>query len=248
MTIDIVTMPLDANGHAICGDAEVWIHDFMGHRNVQWQWRRCAVCDQAPECEITDRVRLTEPCLYPDGITTVVEVAFPSGRIIVTDDLRPVYDWREPDGAPFPSYNSALGQHQAIMAMAAQGCAYGPVQNTCPNLYRLAAPGKFVIASPAYSEDEDDWGECELGFTASEYDGAEKIAGVCTDLWAYSICDHDDYLARGGDPENLKRWTWTVVDAAPGVYRFTHHTGERAFDYDARELIFADIERIGDCA
>jgi hypothetical protein len=244
--MNITELPLDANGHWLTRrgvdtvtvfqiDAmSVYVPDAMS---------RCALCDWHPKFEVADgSVRATEPCALPDGVTTVVDVAFPSGKIIVTDDLRPVYDWREPDGSDaFASYNSALGQAQAIKAMAAIGCAYGPVGNSCPNLYRMAAPNRYVIASPAYSDDGDD-----EGLSASVYQGAQEVAGICTDLWAYSICDYDDYLARGGDRRNIDRWSWTVVDVTPGVYRFTHHTGERGFDHDADELVFAHVERVGD--
>ena len=244
----VTQMTLDANGHWITpkgvdtltvfqiDDMPIYVPD---------AYSRCAICDWYPVFEIAgDCVRASEPCSMPDGITTQITLAVPSGKIIVTDDLRPVYNWRDADGNDgFASYNSALGQHQAILEMARQGCAYGPVSNTCPNLYRLAASNRYMIGRPPYDEDADE----EREFTASVYHGAESVASICTDLWAYSICDYDDYLARGGDPANLEHWTWTVVDVTPGVYRFTHHTGERSFDYDADERIFADIERIGDC-
>lgn len=238
MTIDIVTMPIEANGHQLSTPGEVWIHEFGEITTRQWQWQRCAVCGEAPKGRVVEgRVLIQEPCAYPEGITTVTEVAFPSGKIIVTDDLRPVFSHGDPN--QMADYNSALGQHQVILNMAQQGCAYGPVRNTDPNLYRLAAAGQFIIASPAY----DDEGE-EQGFKESIYHGAEAIASVCTGLWAYSIADYELWKSRGGDPDKL-RWCDTVVDITPGVYRFTHHTGERGFDWDADELIFAHVERIG---
>jgi hypothetical protein len=167
------------------------------------------------------------------GITTVVTLRVPSGQVIVTDDLRPVYDW---DGDSVADYNTALGQHQAIEAMAAQGCAYGPVGNSCPGLYRTG-PDRYVIASPGWDGDGDE----EI-----IPEGWERLASVITDLWAYSVADYGDWVARGGDPAGLD-WADTVVDVTPGTYRFTHHTGEASFDRDAPgTVIFADIEREGD--
>lgn len=243
MTIDIVTMPIEANGHQLPAPGEVWIYEFGEITTRQWQWQRCAVCGEAPKGRVVEgRVLIQEPCAYPEGITTVTEVAFPSGKIIVTDDLRPVF---EPDERGFADYNSSLGQAQYIQAMAALGCAYGPVRNNSPYLYRLVAPGQFVIATPAYSEDEDDWGDEEFDLTPSSCHGAEKLAPIYTDLWAYSIADYGLWKSLGGDEEKTLRHKGEIVDITPGVYRFTHHTGERGFDWDADELIFAHVERIG---
>lgn len=194
---------------------------------------RCAVCDWHPRFEIAEgRVRATEPCTLPDGITTVVDVAFPSGKIIVTDDLRPVYDWDEGSA----SYNSALGQAQAIKAMAALGCAYGPVGNSCPSLWRTGNDS-YVIARGDW-DDDTDWPRLSIP-------GAKAVASICTDLWAYSIADYEDWKSKGGDPSTVA-WNRMVVDVIPGVYRFMHHTGERGFDRDADEVIFAHVERVGD--
>lgn len=234
-------MRLDMNGHDIPHGEHLAVVDVEGRPMVVGAGFMCAICGQRPQYEMVDgAVHADRPCAYPDGITTLVGVAFPSGKIIVTDDLRPVYDV---DTEGFASYNTALGQHQYAEAMAKIGCAYGAVRNTSPSLYRLRAPGQFIIASPAYSEDEDDWGDCELDFTGSQYRDAEKIASICTDLWAYSIADFGDWKARGGDPATLG-WTDTVVDVTPGTYQFTHHTGERGFDWNADEIIFAHMELI----
>lgn len=243
--MSIRELRLDENGHWLVrkGTETVTVINYPPlPPYVLETYSSCASCDTWPRYEVAgDAVRVIDPCPYPDGITSVVEVAFPSGRIIVTDDLRPVFNWRDEHGNDsFASYNTALGQHQAILEMAKQGCAYGPVGNTCPSLYRLPAPGKFVIASPAYSESEDDYGDDEFDLSLP---GAEKLASICTDLWAYSIADYELWRARGGDPSTLD-WSRRVLDIAPGTYRFTHHTNERAFDHDADELIFANIEKI----
>jgi hypothetical protein len=229
---DVVTLPLDANGHVFpCDEVTVirsgsmppWVMDS----------RNCAVCDERPRFHLGDRAHVVDPCPYPNGFTTRIVLNVPSGRIIVTDDLRPVYDWRPDMG--MADYNSKLGQSQAVIAMAAVGCAYGPVGNSCPGMYR-AGVDSYVIASPDVDWDDDE--------KPSIPDDA-RVASICTDLWAYSIADFEDWKAKGGDPDSL-RWTDTVVDVTPGVYRFTHHTGERGFDHDAREVVFAHVDRIGD--
>lgn len=194
---------------------------------------RCGFCDQrADDLDITlTAATVRNPCPYPDGLTSIITLAVPSGKIIVADDLRPAYNWNDDELA---NYNSALGQHQAIEAMAKEGCAYGPVGNSCPGLYRTG-PDTYVIASLAYDEESD-----QEKLPASW----ESLAGIITDLWAYSIADFKDWQERGGD--NTGGW-YSVVDITPGSYQFTHHTGERSFDRDAEgPVIYAHVQLLKD--
>lgn len=192
---------------------------------------RCGMCGERPEYYADDKtVTVRTPCPYPDGVTTVIRLEVPSGKLVVTDDLRPAYDWRDSDLTA--SYNSVLGQHQAVLAMAAQGCAYGPVGNTCPGLYRTGED-TYVIAIPDYDEKAD----AEI-----LPESWTELAGIITDLWAYSIADYEDWQAKGGD--NTGGW-YRVVNVPPGTYEFTHHTGERGFDRDAPgTVVFADIRKV----
>jgi len=228
----IDTLPLNPNGHLIShtGDVDVLRLPGEGAPMIVMDARDCAVCDQRPALRIdADAVYAQDPCPYPEGITTTITLDVPSGKIIVTDDLRPFYDW---DERTFAGYNSTLGQAQAIEAMAAVGCAYGPVGNSCPGLYRVG-PDEYVIASPEYDEDEN-----------PSLPDSDRLAAICTDLWAYSIADFEHWKSRGGDPAKLG-WSDNVVDVPPGTYRFVHHSGERTFDRDAAgTVVFADIQRI----
>ncbi|MCZ1021106.1 hypothetical protein [Streptomyces noursei] len=176
---------------------------------------------------VEDAVEVVDPCPYPDGITTTITLDVPSGKLLVTDDLRPVFNW---DDNVIADYNTVLGQAQAVEAMAAVGCAYGPVGNSCPGLYRTG-PDSYIIASPRYDDDDN-----------PSIPESTRLAGICTNLWAYSLADFEHWKAKGGDPAELG-WTGTVVDVPPGAYRFTHHSGERGFDSDSLEtVIFAHIE------
>lgn len=168
-----------------------------------------------------------------ESYTSVITLAVPSGKIIVTDDLRPVYNWSDEEAG---DYNTALGQHNAIRIMAGQGCAYGPVGNSCPGLYRTG-PGTYVIASPGWDPEKDDAEQVPEGW--------ELLAAVITDLWAYSVADYGDWVARGGDAASIARFD-TIVDIPAGAYEFTHHTGETGFDgYSAGTVIFAHIRKAG---
>ncbi|WP_159599460.1 hypothetical protein [Agromyces humi] len=225
----------------------------------------CELCDAYASWTVVEdsdgnpvSVAAKTECSLPEGITTVIELAVPSGKMIVNDDLRPLYSWSDPERGK-PSYNSVAGQALAIEEMAEQGCAYGPVLNSSPSLIRTG-DDQYIISHY----------DSELGPGEDDNPHGEALASVCTDLWAYSIADYDDWLSKltewlaqpdadlenswrmkdlaawfrsGADPKDLP-WTITVVDVTPGVYRFTHHTGEAAFDHDAWPAIFAHVERI----
>lgn len=82
-------------------------------------------------------------CPLPDGLDSTIHLDVPSGRMIVTDDLRPVYDVDLPVS---PSYNSVAGRILHSERMARVGCAYGFVGDTSPALVSTG-PGRFVVAS-----------------------------------------------------------------------------------------------------
>ncbi|MFC4048375.1 hypothetical protein ACFOY4_01655 [Actinomadura syzygii] len=224
-------LPVKANGHILARESDVEVHQ-VGDQEVLIPRvpHACAVCDTWPELRVTNEaVEAQKPCLYPGGITTEITLSVPSGKMIVTDDLRPIMNY-DPTG--LADYNTVLGQAQAVKAMAAVGCAYGPVGNTCPGLYRQGAD-HYIIATPGLDENDDPLLPEDM-----------CLARIITDLWAYSIADFELWKARGGVPEGLC-WADTIVDVPAGTYRFMHHTGERGFDRDAAGTVtFANIERI----
>lgn len=236
-------MPLDVKGHLFSRHPVETVEVLRGldHSDdlILGEARmsyRCAWCDASRNLQIDgDTVVQPEPCPYPDGITSVITLAVPSGKLVVYDDLRDLYPLPGTQD-DYASYNSTLGQHQVIEAYATQGLAYGPVSNTCPGLYRTGE-GAYAFASPEYDEDKDD---------NILPDGWTYAAGVVTDLWAYSVADFDDFTRKGGTIDTGRWKRPEVVTVGPGTYRFTHHTGERAFDYDADgTVIYAHIEHIG---
>lgn len=189
----------------------------------------CYYCGVRPECE-TDGVsiRVVMPCEKPEGLRLEFELAIPSGAMVVSDDLRPIYD------AGCLKANTALAQVELSLASAALGCAYGGVGNTSPGVYRVDED-HYLIASPGWSDVDSDLIDGEIP------PPGEYLAQVITDLWAYSIADEADYLTKGG--ADNPHWTHRIP-VKPGVYRFRHHMFERDFDPDDTSLpaIYAEFE------
>ncbi|TMR08899.1 hypothetical protein ETD86_45845 [Nonomuraea turkmeniaca] len=234
--MSIETLPLKANGHLLLpvGKDEVEVFKPLDDDVapfVTGTWFRCAVCNGWPTFRITeDAVHVQDPCPYPDGFTTTITLQVPSGRLLVTDDLRPVYDY---DDTRLASLNSALGKTQAVKAMAEIGAAFGSTRNCGLGLYPTG-DGTYVIATPAYSEDE----------VHPTFPESACLADIVTDLWAYSMVDFESWQKRGGDPSTLD-WCDTVVDVPAGTYKVTYHGAERSFEPEsADDVIWAHIERI----
>jgi hypothetical protein len=280
---DVASLPVDQRGHRQIHNLEYLKAEQTGFSRedaaagapIDWMNPafvyagafNCATCDEYPSFSVEvdeagEPVKLVakNACALTEGVPMVIELAVPSGKIIVTDSLRPVFDF------DLLNYNSKAGQAEAQQIMAAQGCAFGPVGNSSPSLVRIcdAESRSFVIS------DFDE--ELEPGDEG--YVVGEMLADICTDLWAYSIADLDHFVATArakfeaadaeereklmrrelfawavqpGDPRDRIEqlgWTVTVVDVTPGTYRFTHHTGERGFDDDAWPAVYAHVELV----
>lgn len=208
----------------------------------------CRFCDAYPALDFdwdTMTASMRTVCPYPDGITTSIEFTTRSGRIVVTDDLRPIYDGYGDEDDPtrprFASYNSSLGIMQATEEFARQGCAFGFVSNSSPDLFRVG-DGQYIIANPSYTDDDEaDW--CGWSFPEEP----TGLASVSTDIWSYSIADCADWISRGGNVDRDLKYKGDCIEFPPGVYRFTNYSARKGFDAHAMgPVLFADIRRIGD--
>jgi hypothetical protein len=164
-------------------------------------------------------------CSFTATEPFTIKLAVPSGAIVFADSL-----WHRGLEMPnpprdIPSYNSSLGRQRYAEFMATQGLAYGAVSNTSPKLYWDEVLSKLIIASPDYAK--------EPGVPVTW----RELGEVWTDLWAYSIMDHDAYLAKGGRIEDFIE----TAAVRPGFYTFTHYADTAGFDYDAGGVvIFAE--------
>lgn len=180
---------------------------------------KCYYCAQEIDMLFDGQnIKLAKACPYPNGIPLVFELSIPSGIMVVANDLRPAFD--EDGEENRPNINYEIGCVERTLAMAAIGCAYAYVGNSCPSVYRLNE-GELIIAS-GY--------DCE----------GEKVAHIITDLWWYSIVDGDEFERRGCSEQDygpLKK-----VSVKPGVYQFTHLIHLKNFDRSKNPRIFTRIK------
>lgn len=194
-------------------------------------------------------VRLAgDECPHPDGFpVTEWEMNVPSGKLVVANDLRSLFPLPEGDD-DIESINTTLGCHQTTLAYAAVGMAHASVGNSCPSVYRIPqkAGGGYAVATGGVGR------------------GAKRLAGICTDLWWYSMCDYDEFVRRcekfsnlivkkkrkgsktpAEDPVKvaLEHWSCEVVTMKPGVYRFYHDYNVDRNDY---RVVYARFERVRD--
>lgn len=178
-------------------------------------------------------------CPFPDGFEhpNEWELNVPSGKIVVANNLREWFPLPEGDD-DIPSIETILGRRMMSQAYAAVGLSYASVGNTCPGVYKLK-DGSFKIAKEPPSEywDGKTWAPCEQDFEG------ERVAGICTDLWWYSLCDLDEFNRRvekfGG---SIKSAGATVIDVKPGVYRFQHDDEVCSADEGPKERLFTAFE------
>lgn len=171
---------------------------------------------------------------------TVVEINVPSGRVLISDDLRGAPKYRLEPPASL-NYRAGLDDYARLFAEQAN-MAYAFVGNSCPSVYREERTGDLIVMNPAYDEETDDYLAVE---------GATKIATVCTDLWATMIVDYEEWLAAGGDDldtlngRNAIDWAYTVVEIPAGRYRWTAFSHNEGFDIHGEGLLtYARLERI----
>lgn len=217
-------------------DGEAFVSAFIGSS-------RCDNCGEWLKWGISEEgvIGVTNPCTLPNGITVVTELDVPSGKLVVADDLRPMYDF----DIHILEYSSLAGQAKSVELMAEVGCAYGPLSNCSAVLYDRGN-GTYAIADLGW--DEEDERPTPAGWSV--------LASIDTRLFAYSLADYDDYVAKrkaceaSDDPEVLERLRGempAVVEVPPGRYRFTYHGAEETIFRDEieRPVLWAEFERVG---
>ena len=137
----------------------------------------CSECGDYVELLTDGRTILARSaCQCPPEGPIEFELNVPSGRIVVANDLRDLFD------VPGDfDINHRLGTIKQTLAMARIGCAHGFVGNSCPGVYRVDE-NTLAIASVPVDDDTDE----------PINPPGERVGGICTDLWWYSIVDADE--------------------------------------------------------
>lgn len=190
--------------------------------NVQERWV-CPFCEERSFETNGLVIRLRKPCPNPDGIVTEWSLDFPSGKMLVANDLRKLCPLRESQ-----DLCSFLGTHLQILEYAKRGIGIGfGIGNSSPSVYR-EADGRYLIGlrqKRVWAIEKADHPEPPPNLVPSDPDaldskcwwvdvrpeggskygddiiedlpeGTSKVASICTDLWAYSVIDFEDAKRR----------------------------------------------------
>lgn len=259
--------PLDQRGHRVYYKDEIdltlWLRMTTGEYEGMAKYSQdtllsgeahgCNWCGERVLANFDgERVVLRTECPAVDGAPYSIDLPVPSGEMVLADDLRPVFlrpsddesYHRCPDGV-----NTAFGQREEALWMIERGCAYGQTGNVSRALYRVD-DDHYVIAEPAFNEDEDSLDEM---WVPPEWELMADIDGA---VWCYNVADAGEWdrrLPKVLADETIDEWErdrWDSrrqperVKVKPGIYKFTHHAGERTFDHDSSDVkIYAHIER-----
>jgi len=174
-------------------------------------------------------VRLVgEPCRFPNGLPpTEWELNVPSGKLVVANDLRRAFPLPEDESFDI---NTTLGCRQTALAYAANGLSHAFVGNSCPGVFKCGE-GLFKIANEPWEDAKP----------RPKFEG-ERVASICTDLWWYSICDHDEFKRRCRRfKQKAADFRIETITVKPGVYRFRHDEDARGYD-GPKECVYTRFE------
>jgi hypothetical protein len=164
------------------------------------------------------RIKMATGCPWPGGHPPIcVDIPVPSGVMVFANGFRKM---RPPDMDGFYRANiSGIPEWKAEMEhYARQGMAYGYCGNTCPSVYWIGRRRPWLAV-----------GHYRL----------KSVAGVCTDLWAWTMADLG-LLQKLGEP--LDRCE--QVKVCPGIYRVTQLYHMTDWDGHKGPELYAKIERL----
>lgn len=171
----------------------------IGHSTAS----ECSECGEYVSLETNGiTMSVCQPCECPPEGPIEFELNVPSGELVYTDDLRPLFDI-----VGDYDINWRLGLIKQSLAMAKIGCAHGFVGNSCPGVYRVNDT-TLAVASVPIDDDADE----------PINPPGEQVGSICTDLWWYSFVDAEEYERRGGTKEDQVN----RLKVHPGVYKFSH--------------------------
>lgn len=201
--------PINLNGHVVQlafvkfeGELDADVKKSKGKLLVSHSNNQCDNCGERIEKLVFDERGVTyegEKCKFAKGLKYEFYLNVPSGKMVVANDLRRLFPIM---GNYFISYS--FNMLKTSHKYASVGLAHAFVGNTCPGMYKVDKK-TFAIGNK--------------GKQGNPIKGAKEVAGICTDLWWYSICDYDQYMLKN---KNNGDFGVQIVDCEPGYYKFTH--------------------------
>lgn len=186
-----------------------------------------------------------DACPFPGGhIPLTFDLEIPSGVLVVENDMRRLLGEDQPPEDTLEGWsdlsknyyvNTDWGTAHTSMWYADRGMAHCFVGNTCPGMYRLSEDHLQIGSFWEFDGPED--------YNGTDTAPGERVAGITTDLWWYSIMDKDRYEALAGEPVEADNYT-ELVKVKPGRWTFTHHWHEGDFDRD-KAKVYTDIRYKG---
>lgn len=212
----------------------------LGLSEFRVSLRTCSFCGEQDFGLETNgqKIRIMGPkCAFPKGLPlTEFELNTPSGKLVVANDLRDLF----PIDEDF-DINTTWGCRKTVLAYAAVGLAHAFVGNSCPGVYRCK-DGLFKIANPPSTERWN--GKAYVSIKPKPRFEGKEVAGICTDLWWYSLCDHDEFLRRCGRfGRKAEDFRVKVVKVPSGVYRFEHDEGAQGYE-GPKERVYTWFKRV----
>lgn len=178
----------------------------------------CSECGERLKTTYDGRkIYIESECEFVGGMKPwSFTVNVPSGKLIFRNDMRKLFPEVETHmkSKGYVSINNKKGMRLWEESYAKHGLVLVHVDNTCPSVYDMPSGNVHVGNHMDYEKEVDLYEEYERG-------------SICTDLWAFSACDYDDFIKRGGVVE--EEWPKDVVidlkDGA-GKYKVTcnYHT------------------------
>ena len=214
-------MKINFNGHFGRKHGKKEVHDFyrkkfeieagmfglLKEAKIDREFRIPYDCKECPECgegikwDITENeIKALNKCKYPNGYPEIeFTINIPSGKMVVGNDFRGI----------FPVIgdhyvNHTIGIVRTTEDYAKVNMAHCFVGNTCPSVFKINNKSFVIGNTGAHSK--------------HPVPKSKRVGGICTDLWWFSIADHDEFIKRGGKIGNYV----DVIECKAGIYEFSH--------------------------
>lgn len=220
--LDIKKVDFDALVEVLKNPGKKWV-ELGGVRPVD----RCKECGQHFKFIFNgETIKVENSCRYPEGHPPFsVDIPVPSGVMVFANQFN--IDIVRDGRCDVPS------EVEASNAYAEQGVAQMFCGNSCPGVY-LQEDGTYFVGNGGQYKFKDG-PEVDIPVPG------KRVAGVCTDLWAWSMTDLDN--AKRLEDRDLDSHYYDQVECKPGIYTVTQYF--YTIDYDDYESvqIFSTIKR-----